>query len=363
MSHVVDVIDAACTADAVMEACLLCEGAEVYCLGPPPEGVRAGHGQRLRPVSIPLTFHGLGHRLRGLDVHRNIPRCWSAAAAAKLRAASDEPSPVAIVRVGVLPDEKAKRALLNLARRDRLVAVCACASLAGRLGEMALTAEIVVIPPPAAPAPGMTAAGRARLRQELGIAADEFALVAPGAAHRQSGHRYAVWAVAILAEARFPIRLILPDTGPGARAVADFAADAGFDRQVVLAGPQHSLGELLPAADAAIFLGSPDVPPAALAAAMAAGLPIVAANIPQAADWLVAGRDALLVDPQAPRRIAQALLSLVEDPAAGQRLGQSAAARARELFDPAAVAAQWRQLVDRLAPGARGAPATVAKLA
>ncbi len=150
---------------------------------------------------------------------------------------------------------------------------------------------------------------RPAVRDRLGIAPGDIVIVAAGRVHRQSGHRFAVWAVSILKIADLPVCLIIQDTGRGARDVAEFAGMTGFAEQIILAGAEWPISDLLAAADIALFL-DPDDPPSS---AMPARLPIVAADTPTARNRPANGKNVLLVRPDRPRQIAQALLKIIED--------------------------------------------------
>ena len=159
---------------------------------------------------------------------------------------------------------------------------------------------------------------RTAVRDRLGIAPGDIAIASPGQVHRLSGHRFAVWAVSILKIADLPVRLIIQDIGPSARGVVEFAGMTGFAEQVILAGPEWSVSDLLSAADIALFL-DPDALPSAK---MPAGLPVVAADTPRkghpkgtasSQNRSVNGKNALLVRPDHPRQIAQVLLKIIEN--------------------------------------------------
>jgi glycosyltransferase involved in cell wall biosynthesis len=85
------------------------------------------------------------------------------------------------------------------------------------------------------------------------------------------------------------------------------------------------------------------------AQAMAAGVPVVASaigGIPETVDNGVSG---LLVGPGEVGELAQAIVRLAHDPGLRQRMGQTAAMRARERFDASRVAQQFLLVVQTLA--------------
>jgi glycosyltransferase involved in cell wall biosynthesis len=93
--------------------------------------------------------------------------------------------------------------------------------------------------------------------------------------------------------------------------------------------------------------------PTVLAEAMDAGLPIVTTPIRGAADHLVPGEHALFVEPGDVSRLADALITLLEDPDLRERMG-SANQRRLGLFEPSAVAADYLQALESIVGDRRG---------
>jgi len=357
MAAVIDaihILDATCGAEALLEAGRLAGPDGCLCIGPPPsvEGwrVRRLPGGRVRTAGMSRLCRGGGGLLARL--HAGTPACcWSVGAARRvIELLAGEPAPVA-VRLAETPSARERADLAELIRLTPSMAVAAATpTTRRRLRSAGVDTDVHLIPPPARP-PVEDGADREAARERLGIGPDDIAIAAPGAGGRRSGQRLGVWAAAILTIAELPVRLLLEDTGPASRRARDFGLEAGFAGAVVLVGAGVSLPELLSAADAALFAGADGPPPAALAAAMAAGLPLVAADVPAAGDWLVHESNALLVTPGSPRAAAQGLLRLIEDRALAGRLGAAADALAAERFDPGAVAGRWEALYAGLPEG------------
>ncbi|MBN1557536.1 MAG: glycosyltransferase family 4 protein [Lentisphaerae bacterium] len=95
-----------------------------------------------------------------------------------------------------------------------------------------------------------------------------------------------------------------------------------LDACVVLASPHQNMG------DGSAFFGSPTK----VFEYMAMGKGIAASRIGQLEDILEDGRDALLVPPEDPDALADALIRLLRDEALRHRLGRSARARALDGF-------------------------------
>jgi len=84
--------------------------------------------------------------------------------------------------------------------------------------------------------------------------------------------------------------------------------------------------------------------PTVLAEAMDAGLPVVTTRIRGAADHLVAGENALFVEPRDVKALASAITMLVADPELRKRMA-SANRRRIEIFRPEVVAAEYIEVL------------------
>ena len=357
MGQVVHVIDAACGLDALLEAAQLAGPDQpLMCIGPPPawddSPPRFGLPAPMQTVSVWGLRGRRRRKLRDLIPPQAVPLCWSISAAAALRAAGDRAGPAPLIRLTAAAEPQLHE-LHRLSESTRPTVVCIHTSIAEALAGVAPATEVKVIGPLACRVPAGKAR-RARARKRLGLADEQVAIAAPGPVERGSGHRMAVWATAILTVAEVAVRLVMQETGRAARQAANFARQAGFAEQTILAPPQVPLPELLAAADVAVFLGPDRLPPVHLASAMAAGLPIVAADTPAAGEWLAFGRSALPAAADKPRDVARALLRVIEDKALGARLGRSARQAAKRKFDPQSIRRQWADLYAAVSAPAAG---------
>ncbi len=192
---------------------------------------------------------------------------------------------------------------------------------------------IAVLPPVAAPIDDREARRR-RTREALGATDADRIMVALGEMTRFAGHKYASWAHAMCRQIVPHLLLILPGCGPMEQRVEFFAETTGRDEEVFLTGDRFERADVLAAADLAVRFCQRDCGTAALAGAMAAGLPVAAARTPDIAEIAPHEIGAVLAESCAPRHATAALLRILDDPDFAAQLGASAAQRAGEHFDP-----------------------------
>lgn len=177
-----------------------------------------------------------------------------------------------------------------------------------------------------------------------------------GRLHPRKGFLTAVAAFDMIARERPDVRLVVAGDGEQ-RDLVSMLRPEYRDRVTMLGTVAH---EDLPPIHAAndLYLG-----PAAggesfgyvLLEAMAAGLPIVASDIPGYREVVDDGVEGFLVPPGDPARLAEAALRVLDDPDLATRLGEAGRKRAGQ-FDWEVVAAQIESIYDRAAGTNEGPP-------
>jgi glycosyltransferase involved in cell wall biosynthesis len=188
--------------------------------------------------------------------------------------------------------------------------------------------------PPAAAANGAAPAGavlparepgaRERARRWLGLPADATVIGAVGRLTYQKAPEDFIDAIRRLG--RPGVVGVWVGGGELATRVSRLAA-ADPAAQVVLAGERPDVLDILPAFDVFALPSRYEGLPTAVVEAMACGVPVVATAVNAVADVVVPGETGLLVPPQRPDLLAEAVRYLLDSPAAAVRM--AAAARAR----------------------------------
>ena len=170
-----------------------------------------------------------------------------------------------------------------------------------------------------------------------------------GRLHERKGFPTAVAAFGILAAARDDVRLIVAGDGED-RSAVDRLLTSDARRRVRMLGavPNENLPPYHAACD--VFVASSiggESFGIVLVEAMAAGLPVVASDIPGYREVVADGIDGLLVPPRDPAALAAAVGRVLDEAGLGARLGEAARSRARR-FD-------WSIVTDELEEAYRDA--------
>ena len=149
--------------------------------------------------------------------------------------------------------------------------------------------------------------------------------------------------------ARWPsAKLWLLGDGPVRQPLYERIVDRGLHRQVLLPGTFDDLSDVFYAADLFVAWGAVCDGGQFLLEAMAAGLPVVAADTEAHRELVAHGAHGLLVPRGVGAALAEAIGALLADPARGARCGENARRRVLQGFTPARMAGEHRDLFQRI---------------
>src|SRR5438874_3636801 len=207
-------------------------------------------------------------------------------------------------------------------------------------------------------------------RRPLDLPEDRVAIGFAGFVRRQKGWPELVEAAEILVEEGLPAHFVI--MGGGVRppdyfrtlrgralaatnlltdeesAIKDLVAEKGLERHFSFLPFTAETGEIYSALDIVTFpnqgvgLGRP------VLEAVTYGKPVVASGSEHGAGVLLPGKTGLLLQDASPEELAAALRLLIDDPELRARLGEEAAAHARERFDPRTNARAVEAVYDEL---------------
>lgn len=192
-------------------------------------------------------------------------------------------------------------------------------------------------------------------RAASGLSADDRLLVVASRLESAKGVGVAIDATARLRARRDDV--VLAVAGAGAAAFRRTARVLGLGPAVRFLGPvdHGELPAVLAAADLFVLpsLGPEGLPLSALEAA-AAGLAVVASDVPGAREAVVDGVTGVLVPPGDPEALARAIEELLSDGARRRGLGKQARVHAEQRFSQAVVAETVEKLLVDVAARQRG---------
>ena len=179
------------------------------------------------------------------------------------------------------------------------------------------------------------------LRAELGIPPDRVTCAIAGSLLRLKGHDILFAAMRLMAE---PPEILVIGDGPERQTLEALAAGL----PVHFLGHRANLGAIL--RDAADFLVAPSRQEAfgrVIIEAAFAGIPSIGANIEGIPEAILDGVTGLLVPPESPAALAEAMSRLIADKDLRQRLGEAARQRAKAQFSIDKVAAGMAEILER----------------
>jgi glycosyltransferase involved in cell wall biosynthesis len=184
----------------------------------------------------------------------------------------------------------------------------------------------------------------AQLRRRLGLRLDQPVIGLAARITAQKGVDVLVRAIPALRAAHPDLSVVVAGEGPDIPALEQLAESLHVRDAVRFVGPRLDFVELLPALDAYVMPSRWEGLPMALLEAMAARRAIVATAVGGIPTAVADGRSALLVPPEDPARLADALARVLRDRSLAAALG----AAARERFDAAYSAEIMTRRYERL---------------
>ncbi|HEU5347585.1 MAG TPA: glycosyltransferase family 4 protein [Ktedonobacterales bacterium] len=190
---------------------------------------------------------------------------------------------------------------------------------------------------------------RGAMRQKMGIADQDVAILIPASLVRRKGHHYMLRALAfpLLRKYGRSLRLILAGEGPMRERLQQQCTRLGLTEQVVFAGriPHEEIPAMLSAADIVALPSDDEGMPLSLLEAMAAGLPVVATRVGAIPEIIEDGEMGLLVRPGSPHALAQAIDELLRDPETARRLSASGREQVLARYDQRIMVAGYERVL------------------
>ena len=180
----------------------------------------------------------------------------------------------------------------------------------------------------ASPDPGL----RRRVRAALGVADDEIVILTPARLSPQKRHDILIEAARRVLGKHQQVVFLLAGEGELRAQIEIAARQAGIEERFRLLGFRSDIGDLMRATDILAMSSDFEGLPYAILEGSAVGLPVVSTDVGGVSYAVMDGETGLLVPPGDITALAEALASLIRDPARRRRFGEAGAEHARRLF-------------------------------
>ncbi|HKP54370.1 MAG TPA: glycosyltransferase [Chloroflexia bacterium] len=180
----------------------------------------------------------------------------------------------------------------------------------------------------ASPDPGL----RRRVRASLGVGDNQVVILTPARLDPQKRHDILIEAARMVLSEHQQVLFLLAGEGELRAQIEIAARQAGIEERFRLLGFRTDIADLMRASDILAMSSDFEGLPYAILEGSAVGLPVVSTDVSGVSYAVKDGETGLLVPAGDVAALAQALASLVRDPARRRRFGDAGAERARLLF-------------------------------
>ena len=171
---------------------------------------------------------------------------------------------------------------------------------------------------------------RKRIREELGLPPDSVLMTCVGRLATQKRVEDLIWAIELLGHHSPAAHLLVVGDGPLRSDLETFAVQTGCRDRVRFTGHRDDVADIWAASDVAWLASDFEGQSNSLMEAMAAGLPVIASNIPANAELVIDGESGHLVAVGDAAGFARHSRGLLDHPERGRSLGQAARTRMLE---------------------------------
>lgn len=178
----------------------------------------------------------------------------------------------------------------------------------------------------------VTASDRTTLRHELKIAPDAFVAGYIGRLARQKRVEDLIWAVETLRQIRTRLQLALIGDGPERERLEEFTRNVHCTEHAHFLGHRDDAARFLKAMDVFCLASSFEGMSNSVMEAMAAGLPVIASDIPANRELVIHNETGFLCKLGDAVGYMQYLRRLIDEPGLGERLGTAGRERIRAKF-------------------------------
>ncbi|MFH1023616.1 MAG: glycosyltransferase [Planctomycetota bacterium] len=188
-------------------------------------------------------------------------------------------------------------------------------------------------------------------RRRLGVPASGFLVGGVGRLVPVKGFRTLLETIRRMGDAGRAVHVCLAGDGPLREELLNLAARLGISDRVTFAGHQNDMRGILAAFDVLVSSSLSEGCSNVILEAMAAGKPVIATEVGGNPELVTPGETGLLVPPEDPAALADAILRLLRNPGECRRMGEAGRLRVEEHFTMDRMVSETAALYERLLAG------------
>jgi L-malate glycosyltransferase len=198
-------------------------------------------------------------------------------------------------------------------------------------------------------------ADRELIREALYVDPDVIMLLCVGSFYSRKGFDVLIRAIDLLRARGLTPTVCIAGSGPEKQRLLQLVRELRCEEQVRFLGNRESVGDLFHACDVFVMPSRREGLGVACLEAMAAERPVIASRVGGLGEAVVHERTGLLVPPEDPEALAEALARVIADPALRVRLGAAGPDRVAEGFLPEQMVTAYQALYLEVLGERRGA--------
>ena len=174
---------------------------------------------------------------------------------------------------------------------------------------------------------------RVKIRNELCVGNEELLVDTVGRLVYQKGFEFLLKSVPKVLKSFPKTKFFLVGDGPLKMKLENLARELGIMECCILSGFRDNIPEVLSSLDVFVLPSIMEGHPIAILEAMAMAKPIVATDINGIREEIENGKTGILVSPEDPQALAEAIILLLKDRFKARELGMTARKQAEEMFN------------------------------
>lgn len=184
-------------------------------------------------------------------------------------------------------------------------------------------------------------------RLHFGALQNEKVILCVAELNKRKGQKHLIEAAKILADAgAMNFKIVFVGDGPERKYYEKLAAPLGD--KILFLGRKKEIAKLMTAAEAFVLPSEREAFGLVLLEAGVAGLPIIASNVGGIPEIIDDGKTGILVPPENPQALAEAIKNIIENPEMAEKLKVAAKSKLKSIFNAKTMAEKTAEVYDKI---------------